>query len=168
MLYPCTILKGDYSKTDLLGIAVAGAGQNQDTGSKVIHIGKHTSSTIVSKSISKDGGIATYRGIVDIKASAQDAVNATECDALLLDDKSISTTIPHIAVAHDTAVVAHEASAGKVDETQLFYLMSRGLDEEKAMAMIVNGFFSPVVKKLPLEYAGELNKLIEMEMEGSV
>ncbi len=168
MLYPCTILKGHNSKTDLLGIAVAGHKQNQDTWSKVIHIGKNTSSTIVSKTISKDGGISTYRGIVDIKATAEGAVNATECDALLLDDQSISTTIPHINVENEHGVVAHEASAGKVDETQLFYLMARGLDEEKAMAMIVNGFFSPVVKKLPLEYAWELNKLIEMEMEGSV
>lgn len=168
MLYPCSILKWHYAKTDMLGIAVAGANQNQDTGSKVIHIGRHTSSTIVSKSISKDGGIATYRGIVDIKKSAEGATNCTECDALLMDDQSISTTIPHIHVDNDSATVAHEASAGKVDETQMFYLMSRGLEEEKAMAMIVNGFFSPVVKKLPLEYAGELNKLIEMEMEGSV
>lgn len=168
MLYPCTILKWHNSKTDLLWIAVAWANQNQDTGSKVIHIGRNTSSTIVSKSISKDWWIATYRWIVDIKASATWAVNATECDALLLDDRSISTTIPHISVANEDATIAHEASAGKVDEIQLFYLMSRGLDQEKALAMIVNGFFSPVVKKLPLEYAWELNKLIEMEMEGSV
>lgn len=168
MLYPCSILKGDRSKTDMLGIAVAGKDQNQDTGSKVIHIGKNTSSTIVSKSISKDGGIATYRGIVDIKASAIAAVNSTECDALLLDNQSVSTTIPVIRNDTGTATIAHEASAGKIDETQLFYLMARGLDETKAMAMIVNGFFSPIVKKLPLEYAGELNTLIEMEMEGSV
>lgn len=168
MLYPCSILKGKKSKTDLLGIAVAGAHQNQDTGSKVIHIWPESSSTIVSKSISKDGGIATYRGIVDMKASAIWAVNSTECDALLMDDESVSTTIPHIAVNHESATIAHEASAGKVDDTQMFYLMSRGLEEEKAMAMIVNGFFSPVVKKLPLEYAWELNKLIEMEMEWSV
>jgi len=168
MLYPCSILKGNNAKTDLLWIAVAGKWQNQDTWSKVIHIGKNTSSTIVSKSISKDGWIATYRWLVDIKASAHWAVNSTECDALLLDDKSVSTTLPYIQNDCGTGTVAHEASAGKVDDTQLFYLMARGLDEEKAMAMIVNGFFSPVVKKLPLEYAGELNKLIEMEMEWSV
>lgn len=168
MLYPCSILRGDRSRTDMLGIAVAAAGQNQDTGSKVIHIGKDTSSTIVSKSISKDGGIATYRGIVDIKASAAWATNATECDALLMDEISVSTTIPQINVANGSSIVAHEASAGKVDETMLFYLQSRGLAEEQAMTMIVNGFLSPVVKKLPLEYAGELNKLIEMEMIGSV
>lgn len=168
MLYPCSILQWDRSKSDQIGVVVAGAGQNQDSGSKVIHIGKNTSSTIISKSISKDGGISTYRGIVEILASAEWAVNSTECDALLMDDISISTTIPHINVARGDAVVAHEASAGKVDETQLFYMMSRGLPEEKAMGMIVNGFISPVVKKLPLEYAAELNRLVEMEMEWSV
>ncbi len=168
MLYPCSILKGDNAKSDQIGVVVAGAGQNQDSGSKVIHIGKNTSSTIISKSISKDWGISTYRGIVEILPSAEGAVNATECDALLMDAQSISTTIPHINIGNDHATVAHEASAGKVDETQLFYMMSRGLDEEKAMWMIVNGFISPVVKKLPLEYAAELNRLIEMEMEGSV
>lgn len=168
MLYPCSILKGHRSKADMLGIAVAGKDQNQDTGSKIIHIWRDTSSTIVSKSISKDGGIATYRGIVDVKASAENATNATECDALLMDDLSVSTTIPYIHVDNDSATIAHEASAGKVDEALLFYMMSRGIEEEKAMAMVVNGFFSDVVKKLPLEYAGELNTLIEMEMEGSV
>ncbi len=168
MLYPCSILQWDRSRSDQLGVVVAGAGQNQDTGSKVIHIGKNTSSTIVSKSISKDGGISTYRWIVDIKKSAHDAVNSTECDALLMDDHSISTTIPHIKVDNGSATIAHEASAGKIDETMLFYLQSRGLEEQKAMTMIVNGFISPIVKKLPLEYAWELNRLIEMEMEGSV
>lgn len=168
MLYPCSILKWHRSKADMLGIAVAGADQNQDTGSKVIHIWRDTSSTIISKSISKDGGIATYRGIVDIKASADNATNATECDALLMDDLSISTTIPYIHVDNDSATIAHEASAGKVDEELLFYMMARGIEQEKAMAMVVNGFFSDVVKKLPLEYAWELNTLIEMEMEGSV
>jgi len=168
MLYPCSILKWDNSKTDMLGIAVAGKWQHQDTWSKVIHIGKNTSSTIVAKSISKDGGIGTYRGIVQVAKSADFATNSTECDALLLDAKSASTTFPHLDIQNSTATIAHEASAGKIDEKQLFYLQSRGIDEEKAMAMIVNGFFSEVVKKLPMEYAGELNKLIEMEMEGSV
>lgn len=168
MLYPCSILKWNNSKSDQIGVVVAWAGQNQDSWSKVIHLGKNTSSTIISKSISKDWGISTYRGIVEIMPWAEWAVNATECDALLMDDKSISTTIPHINVQRDDATIAHEASAWKVDETQLFYMMSRGLDEEKAMGMIVNGFISPVVKKLPLEYAAELNRLIEMEMEGSV
>lgn len=168
MLYPCSILKGERSSSDQLGVVVAWKWQNQDTGSKVIHIGKNTSSTIVSKSISKDGWISTYRGIVDIKKSAVGAVNSTECDALLMDETSVSTTIPHIQVNNGESTIAHEASAGKVDEEMLFYLQSRGIVEEQAMAMIVNGFISPVVKKLPLEYAGELNRLIEMEMEGSV
>ncbi len=168
MLYPASILKWDNSKADHIGVAVATKDQYQDVGSKVIHIGKNTSSTIVSKSISKDWWISVYRGLVEIRPSAQGAVNSTECDALLLDDKSVSDTIPTIKVNNPTWVVAHEASAWKVDEDKLFYMMSRGLDEEHAMAMIVNGFISPVVKKLPLEYAGELNRLIEMEMEWSV
>ncbi|MFA7284714.1 MAG: Fe-S cluster assembly protein SufB [Candidatus Absconditabacterales bacterium] len=168
MLYPCTILKGKRSKADHIGVAVATAGQHQDVGAKVIHIGQDSSSTIISKSISKDGGVNTYRGIVDIKSTATGATNSTECDALLMDDFSVSTTIPTIKVDNPYATVAHEASAGKIDEAMIFYLTSRGLNEEKAMAMIVNGFISPVIKRLPLEYAGELNKLIEMEMEGSV
>lgn len=168
MLYPCSILKGDYSKTDMLGIAVAGKGQNQDTWSKAIHIGKHTSSTIISKTIAKDWWISTYRGVVKITKNAEYAVNHTECDALLLDEKSVSTTIPDIICDNKSSIVAHEASAGKVDDAEIFYLTARGIAEEKAIAMIVNGFFSSVVKKLPLEYAGELNKLIEMEMEWSV
>jgi len=166
MLYPCSILKWDRSKTDLLGVAVAGKWQDQDTWSKVIHIWKNTSSNIVAKSISKDGGISTYRWIVQVHSSAINAVNSTECDALLMDAESISITIPQIDVKNSSAVVAHEASAGQIDEKELFYLISRGMDEEKAKAMIVNWFFSSIVKKLPLEYAGELNKLIEMEMEG--
>jgi len=168
MLYPCSILKWNYSKTDMLGIAVAGKWQNQDTWSKAIHIGKHTSSTIISKTISKDGGISTYRWLVKITKNAQNSTNHTECDALLLDDKSISTTIPDIICDNNTSIVAHEASAWKVDDNEIFYLTSRGIEEGKAIAMIVNWFFSSVVKKLPLEYAGELNKLIEMEMEWSV
>lgn len=168
MLYPCSILKGDYSKTDMLGIAVAGKWQNQDTWSKAIHIGKNTSSTIISKTISKDGWISTYRWLVKINKNAENSTNHTECDALLLDDQSVSTTIPDIVCNNKTSIIAHEASAGKVDDNEIFYLTSRGIDEEKAIAMIVNGFFSSVVKKLPLEYAWELNKLIEMEMEWSV
>lgn len=168
MLYPCSILQWDNAKAEHLGVAVAGKNQNQDVWSKIIHIGKNTSSTIVSKSISKDWWISTYRGIVKILPHAKNVVNSTECDALLLDDKSVSTTIPYIDTQNDSAVVAHEASAGKVDEEKLFYLGSRGIDEEKAMGMVVNGFFADIVKKLPLEYAGELNTLIEMEMEGSV
>ncbi len=168
MLYPCSILKWDYSKTDMLWIAVAAAWQNQDTGSKVIHIGKHTTSNIIAKSISKDGGINTYRWIVKIGKWAENAVNHTQCDALLFDDISVSNTIPHIQSDNDSAIIAHEASAWQIDESELFYLMSRWLDKDKATTMIVNGFFAEVVKSLPLEYAGELNKLIELEMEGSI
>lgn len=168
MLYPCSILKWDNSKTDLLWIAVAGKWQNQDTGSKVIHIGKNTSSKIVSKSISKDWWIATYRGLVKFLKTAENAVNSTNCDALLIDDISVSCTVPDIQVDNGSGVVAHEASAWKIDENQMFYLTSRGIIPEKAMSMIVNWFFSEVVKKLPLEYAWELNKLIDLEMEGSV
>jgi Fe-S cluster assembly protein SufB len=168
MLYPCSILKWARSKADHIGVAVATANQHQDVGAKVIHIGPYSSSTIVSKSISKDGGVNVYRGIVEIKASATWATNSTECDALLIDDISVSTTIPTIIVDNPEGTVAHEASAWKVDEEMIFYLMSRWLDEVKAMSMIVNGFISPVIKRLPLEYAGELNKLVEMEMEGSV
>lgn len=168
MLYPCSILKWDYSKTDMLWIAVAGQWQHQDTGSKVIHIGKYTSSNIVAKSISKAGGINTYRGLVKIAKWAEWATNHTQCDALLFDDNSVSNTIPLIQSDNDSAIVAHEASAGKIDESELFYLMARWLSQDKATTMIVNGFFSSVIKKLPLEYAGELNKLVELEMEGSI
>ena len=168
MLYPCSILKGDYSKTDMLGIAVAGQWQNQDTGSKVIHLWRHTSSNIVAKSISKAGGISTYRGLVKIAKTAEWATNHTQCDALLFNDDSVSNTIPLVISDNESAIVAHEASAGKIDESELFYLMSRWLSKDKATTMIVNGFFSSVIKKLPLEYAGELNKLVELEMENSV
>ncbi len=165
MLYPCSILQWDRSKTDLLGIAVAGKHQHQDIGAKVIHIGKHTSSKIISKSICKEGWVNTYRWLVKIAKHAEKTVNFTQCDALLLDNKSVSNTVPIITSDNETSVIAHEAKAGKIDEAQLFYLTSRWIDDEKAIAMIINGFFSSVVKKLPLEYAWELNKLIEIEME---
>lgn len=168
MLYPCSVLKGDNARADHLGIAFANTGQNQDTGAKVIHIGKNTSSSIVSKSISKGGGISTYRGLVDIKSGALWSVSKIECDALLLDNESGSDTIPDIRVDNTESIVAHEASAGKINEDDLFYLQSRGIGEEEAAAMIVNGFISPIVKELPLEYASEMNVLISMEMEWSV
>jgi len=168
MLYPCSILKWDHSKTDMLWIAVAGEGQHQDTGSKAIHIGKYTSSNIVAKSISKKWGINTYRWLVVMTKWADYATNHTQCDALLFDDTSVSNTIPKIQSDNDTAIVAHEASAWKIDESELFYLMSRWLTKDKATTMIVNGFFSSVIKKMPLEYAGELNKLVELEMEWSI
>lgn len=168
MLYPCSILKGDYAKSDNISVVVASKNQNQDVGAKVIHIGKHTSSNIVSKSISKSGGINTYRGLVVVKRWADHAVHSTQCDALLLDGQSVSNTIPDFKVETSDAVISHEASAGNIDENKLFYLMSRGIPFAKAKSLLVNGFISEVVKQLPLEYAGELNHLIELEMEGSV
>ena len=168
MLYPCSVLVWDNSKADHLGLAFANQWQNQDTWAKVIHIWKNSSSNIVSKSISKAGWISTYRGLVDIKPGAIGSVSKIECDALLLDNKSVSDTIPDIRVGNADSIVAHEASAWKINEEDLFYLMSRGISEEEAQAMIVNGFLSPIMKELPLEYASEMNVLISMEMEGSI
>lgn len=168
MLYPCSVLIWDYSKADHLGIALASDGQNQDTGAKVIHIWKHTASNVISKSISKWNGISTYRGLVDIKATAIGAVSKVDCDGLLIHDNSVSNAIPDIRVANSSAIVAHEASAGKINENDLFYLQSRGIWEDEAKAMIVNGFISPVMKELPLEYASEMNVLIGMEMEWGI
>lgn len=168
MLYPCSILKWDNSTSDNLSLVVASKDQQQDVWSKVIHIWKNTSSNIVSKSISKDWGINTYRGLIQVLPWAENVVNSTRCDALLLDDISVSDTIPTIEVKTSDAVVSHEATAGKIDEEQLFYLMSRWLTEEKSMIMIVNWFVSSVTKELPLEYAWELNHLIELEVDNSV
>ena len=168
MLYPCSILKWNNSTSDSLSLVVASKGQNQDVWTKVIHIWENTSSNTISKSISKDWWINTFRGLVQINSSAKNAVASTRCDALLLDDISISDTIPTIEVKTDDATVSHEATAWKIDEEQLFYLMSRWLTEEKAMAMIVNWFISSITKELPLEYAWELNHLIQMEMEWSI
>ncbi len=166
MLYPCSVLLWDNSKTDMLWLAFANANQNQDIGSKVIHIWKNTSSNILSKSLSKWWWISTYRWLIDIKSTAIWAVSKIECDALLLDNLSISDTIPTINVANSDSIVWHEASAGKISEEELFYLMSRWIKEEEATAMIVNGFLSPIMKELPLEYASEMNVLIAMEFEG--
>jgi len=168
MLYPCSILKGDRSKSDAIGIAYAGTGQHQDTGMKVYHIGKNTSSTIVSKSISCDGGITGYRGILKVAKGATGARSHVECDALMVGSTSRTDTIPFIEIHGNDIDIGHEATVGKISNEQLFYLTSRGLSEEQAMQMIVSGFIEPVIKNLPLEYAAELNKLIQLEMEGSV
>ncbi len=168
MLYPASILIGDRSRADFIGIAFAGKGQHQDTGSKVVHVGKNTSSTVISKSISKDGGITSYRGLLSVKKGATHAKAKVECDALMIDDKSQSNTFPYIDVKEPTTNLAHEATVGKISEEQIFYLMSRGLNEEQAAQMIVSGFIEPIVKELPLEYAVELNRLIQLEMEGSL
>ena len=168
MLYPCSVLKGKGARSDFLGIAVASKGQFQDTGAKVIHAAPNTTSTIRSKSISKDGGITTYRGLVQIAKQATNAKVHVQCDALMLDDLSKSNTVPYIDVDNKTAEVGHEATVAKIGDEQLFYLMSRGLSEEEARKMIVLGFVEPITKALPLEYAVEFNKLIELEMENAL
>jgi Fe-S cluster assembly protein SufB len=168
MLYPCSILKGDNARADHLGIAFANEGQVQDTGAKVFHLGKNTSSKVVMKSISKAGGQSIYRGNLHIAKTAENAMAHVECDALILDEISVSDTIPKMKVDCSSATVNHEARVGRLSEEDIFYLMSRGLPEEQAAAMIVNGFINPIVRELPLEYAVEMNRLIELEMEGSV
>jgi len=168
MLYPCSVLIGKGAKTDSLGIAFAGAGQHQDTGTKVIHAAPHTSSTIQSKSISKAGGISSYRGFVQVTPQATNSKVNVRCDALLIDEQSVSNTYPTMKIQNKEVDIAHEATVGKIGEEEIFYLQSRGLSQEQAMQMIVSGFIEPIVRSLPLEYAVELNKLIELEMEGSV
>ncbi len=168
MLYPCSILKGPYAKSDFLGVAFAGKNQFQDTGAKVYHLAPHTSSTIRSKSISKDGGITTYRGLVHIAKSAVDSKTHVQCDALMADSRSQSHTIPFMDIQTKHALVSHEATVSKLSTDSLFYLMSRGLTEEQAKQMIVSGFVEPIIKTLPIEYAIELNRLIELEMEDSI
>ena len=168
MLYPCSILVGENAKSDSLGIAFAAEGQNQDTGSKVIHAAPNTYSTIKAKSISKGGGISSYRGLVRVNKNAKNIKCSVNCDALLIDDISISNTFPFMKIDSNKVDIAHEASVGKIGDDEIFYLMSRGLSKEQAMQMVVSGFIEPVVKQLPLEYAVELNKLIELEMEGTV
>lgn len=168
MLYPCSVLVGENAKTDYLGIAYAGQGQNQDTGCKVYHLAKNTSSNVISKGISKNGGISSYRGLVKIKRGAINSKASVRCDGLMLDNLSRSGTIPSMEVDENDVKVSHEAAVGKIGEEQLFYLMSRGVSEDEATQMIVAGFIEPIVKELPLEYAVELNKLIQLEIENSV
>jgi len=168
MLYPCSVLVGEGASTDNLGIAFANTGQNQDTGSKVIHAAPNTTSTIIAKSISKGGGITSYRGSVQVTKSATNAKCSVKCDALIIDGKSKSNTYPFMNIETNKVNIAHEASVGKIGEEEVFYLMSRGLSEEEAVKMVVSGFTTEITKKLPLEYAVELNKLIELEMERRV
>lgn len=168
MKYPSFILAGKGAKGETLSMALAGAGQHQDTGSKAIHLAPYTSSTIISKSISKDGGRASYRGKVNIGPKAHHSKNTVICDALLLDPESRSDTYPIDQVFNSQVEVQHEATVSKIGDDQLFYLMSRGVSEEDARKMIVNGFVEDLVKKLPLEYAVEMNRLIDHEMEGSI
>lgn len=168
MLYPCSVLVGEGARADHMALAFANKGQWQDTGAKVLHMAPHTSSKVISKSISKDGGCSVYRGLLKIAPHAHDCTANIECDALLLDDISRTDTVPDIQIRNNDVTVAHEATVGKLSEEDLFYLTSRGIPEEEAKAMIVNGFIEPIVRLLPLEYAVEMNRLIELEMEGSV
>jgi Fe-S cluster assembly protein SufB len=168
MKYPGFILAGAGARGETLSMAVAGAGQHLDTGSKAIHLAPHTKSTIISKSISQGGGIATYRGLVQVAPQAVKSKNKVVCDALLLDPASVSNTYPTERVLTHDVQLEHEATVSKIGEEQLFYLMTRGLSEEAASKMIVQGFVAPLIRKLPLEYAVEMNRLIDMEMEGSI
>ena len=168
MKYPNCVLLGEGAKGSTLSIAFAGKGQVQDAGAKMIHKAPNTSSTIVSKSISKDGGKVVYRGIVHFGRKAKGARSNIECDTLILDNESTSDTIPYNEVFNDNISLEHEAKVSKVSEEQLFYLMSRGISEEEATEMIVMGFIEPFTKELPMEYAVEMNRLIKFEMEGSI
>ena len=168
MLYPCSYLRGRGARADHLGIAFAGKGQHQDTGAKIFHLAPDTTSTIVSKSISFDGGITTYRGHLQINKGATNAKASVICDALMVDDISKSNTYPSMVIKEDQVDVGHEARVGRISDEQIFYLMSRGLSEEQAKQMIVTGFMEPIIKELPLEYAVEMNRLIQLEMEGSI
>ena len=168
MKYPAVILKEPGAHGEVLSIAFAGKGQHQDAGAKMTHAAPNTTSTIVSKSISKDGGRAGYRGLVKVVKGAQGCRSTVNCDALLLDEQSRSDTYPYMEIEEERVSIGHEATVSKIGDEQLFYLQSRGLNEEEASKMIVNGFIEPVTKELPMEYAVELNRLIELQMEGSI
>jgi Fe-S cluster assembly protein SufB len=168
MKYPAIILKGERAHGEVLSIAFAGTGQHQDAGAKAIHLASNTTSKITSKSISKDEGRASYRGLVKVRKGAKGCKTTVECDALLIGERARSDTYPTMEIAENEVRVEHEARVSKLGEEQLFYLQSRGLTEDQARLMIVNGFIEPFVKELPMEYAVELNRLIELEMEGSV
>ena len=166
MLYPSSVLVGEGARSDSIGIAFAGPGQNQDTGAKVIHVASNTHSTISAKSISKGGGISTYRGLIKVLPRAKNCKSFMKCSGLMLDNISKSDAIPILKIENSEVNAAHEATVGKIGDEEIFYLMSRGLSKEEAIAMIVSGFIEPITKALPLEYAVELNKLIALEIEG--
>ena len=168
MKYPAVWMTGPHAKGEVLSVAMAGEGQFQDTGAKMVHMAPHTSSNIVSKSVARGGGRAAYRGLVQINKDAHHSTSNVECDALLVDNISRSDTYPYNDIRNDHVSLGHEATVSQVSEDQLFYLMSRGIPEDEAMAMIVRGFVEPIAKELPMEYALELNRLIELQMEGSV
>jgi Fe-S cluster assembly protein SufB len=168
MKYPAIWLTGERAHGEVLSIAFAGKGQHQDAGGKCVHVAPKTTSVITSKSISKDGGRAGYRGLLEVAKGATGSKSKVVCDALILDDESRSDTYPYIKIEEDEVDIGHEATVSKIGEEQLFYLMSRGLSESEASAMIVSGFVEPITKELPLEYAVEMNRLIQLQMEGSV
>jgi Fe-S cluster assembly protein SufB len=168
MKYPAVWLMGERAHGEVLSIAFAGKGQHQDAGGKVHHYAPKTSSVITSKSISKDGGRAGYRGLLEVAKGAEGSRSKVVCDALILDEDSRSDTYPYIRIDESNVDIGHEATVSKIGEEQLFYLMSRGLSEAEASAMVVSGFIEPIVKELPLEYAVEMNRLIQLQMEGSV
>lgn len=168
MLYPSSVLLEKGARTDYTGIAYANEGQYQDTGCKAYHLAENTSSHIISKSICMNGGVTAYRGLVKIKNGCKNSKSSVRCDGLMLDNKSRATTFPSMEVDENDVEVSHEAAVGKIGEEQLFYLMSRGLSEKEATKMIVSGFIEPLIRELPMEYALELNRLIEMEIDNSV
>ncbi|WP_226357299.1 Fe-S cluster assembly protein SufB [Pseudonocardia sp. ICBG601] len=168
MKYPAVWLMGEHAKGEVLSIAFAGEGQHQDAGAKMVHLAPNTSSTIVSKSVARGGGRTSYRGLVQVNPRAKNSRSTVKCDALLVDTISRSDTYPYVDIRNDDVSMGHEATVSKVSDDQLFYLMSRGLTEDEAMAMVVRGFVEPIARELPMEYALELNRLIELQMEGSV
>ena len=168
MKYPAIYLMGEGAKGEVMSVALAGKGQHQDAGAKIIHLASNTTSTITAKSISKDGGRSSYRGLIKVVKGCKNVKSNVMCDALILDKESRTDTYPSVEIDEPTATIAHEARVGKIGDDQIFYLTSKGLTEAEALTMIVLGFMQPFTKTLPLEYAVELNRLIEMEMENSV
>jgi Fe-S cluster assembly protein SufB len=168
MLYPMSVLKGEGARSEFTGVTFAGHGQHLDTGTKVIHAAPYTTSTINTKSISKNGGTAVYRGVVKIASNAHHAKSSISCESLMLDNISVSDTIPVLDIRNDEVDIGHEAKIGRISDDAVFYLMSRGMSEEDARAMIVRGFVEPIAKELPLEYAVEMNNLIRLELEGTI
>lgn len=168
MLYPMSILRGEGARVEFTGVSFAGKGQNLDTGAKVVHAAPYTSSTINSKSISKNGGRATYRGVVKVNKNAHHSKSMVSCESLMLDNISTSDTVPVIDLMNDNVEIGHEAKIGRISDDAIFYLMTRGISEEEAKSMIVRGFVEPISKELPLEYAVEMNNLIKLELEGSI
>jgi len=168
MKYPAVWLVGEHAKGETMSVAFAGEGQHQDAGAKMVHAAPNTSSTIISKSVARGGGRTSYRGLIQVNEGSYNSKTTVKCDALLVDDISRSDTYPYIDCREDDVSMGHEATVSKVSEDQLFYLMQRGLNEDEAMAMIVRGFVEPIARELPMEYAIELNRLIELQMEGAV